>query len=162
MKHNIKKELYNLKFLAKKVVQASPGYVLAAFVESMLEAALPFVAILFPKYMIDEMMGEKRLSLLAGYVAAAALSALFLTMAAGALKRYMNAVTRDILVKIEYDIGSHNMGVAYENLEDTKYIEQKDKAMLPIRERMTHLYIVRQFPELIRWSLRQQGPLEFS
>lgn len=78
MKHNIKKELYNLKFLAKKVVQASPGYVLAAFVESMLEAALPFVAILFPKYMIDEMMGEKRLSLLAGYVAAAALSALFL------------------------------------------------------------------------------------
>ena len=50
MKHNIKKELYNLKFLAKKVVQASPGYVLAAFVESMLEAALPFVAILFPKY----------------------------------------------------------------------------------------------------------------
>ena len=34
MKHNIKKELYNLKFLAKKVVQASPGYVLAAFVES--------------------------------------------------------------------------------------------------------------------------------
>ena len=52
MKHNIKKELYNLKFLAKKVVQASPGYVLAAFVESMLEAALPFVAILFPKYMI--------------------------------------------------------------------------------------------------------------
>ena len=32
------------------------------------------------------MMGEKRLSLLAGYVAAAALSALFLSMAAGALE----------------------------------------------------------------------------
>ncbi|MCD7998232.1 MAG: ABC transporter ATP-binding protein/permease [Clostridiales bacterium] len=157
MKHNIKSELYNLKFLAKKVIQASPGYVLAAFVESMLGAALPFVAILFPKYMIDEMMGEKRLSLLVWYVAAAALSALVLSVASGALKRYMNAVTRDILIKIEYDMGSHNMGVAYENLEDTKYIEQKDKAMLPIRERMTHLYIVRQFPELIRCIFTAAG-----
>lgn len=157
MKHNIKSELYNLKFLAKKVIQASPGYVLAAFVESMLGAALPFVAILFPKYMIDEMMGEKRLSLLVRYVAAAALSALVLSVASGALKRYMNAVTRDILIKIEYDMGSHNMGVAYENLEDTKYIEQKDKAMLPIRERMTHLYIVRQFPELIRCIFTAAG-----
>lgn len=157
MKHNIKSELYNLKFLAKKVIQASPGYVLAAFVESILGAALPFVAILFPKYMIDEMMGEKRLSLLVWYVAAAALSALVLSVASGALKRYMNAVTRDILIKIEYDMGSHNMGVAYENLEDTKYIEQKDKAMLPIRERMTHLYIVRQFPELIRCIFTAAG-----
>ncbi|MCD7965076.1 MAG: ABC transporter ATP-binding protein/permease [Clostridiaceae bacterium] len=157
MKHNIKSELYNLKFLAKKVIQASPGYALAAFVESMLGAALPFVAILFPKYMIDEMMGEKRLSLLVWYVAAAALSALVLSVASGALKRYMNAVTRDILIKIEYDMGSHNMGVAYENLEDTKYIEQKDKAMLPIRERMTHLYIVRQLPELIRCIFTAAG-----
>lgn len=159
MKHNIKSELYNLKFLAKKVIQASPGYVLAAFVESMLGAALPFVAILFPKYMIDEMMGEKRLSLLVWYVAAAALSALVLSVASGALKRYMNAVTRDILIKIEYDMGSHNMGVAYENLEDTKYIEQKDKAMLPMRERMTHLYIIRQFPELIRCIFTAAGAL---
>lgn len=157
MKHSIKSELYNLKFLAKKVVQASPEYALAAFVESMLGAALPFVAILFPKYMIDEMMGEKRLPVLAWYVAGAVLAALVLSVASGALKRYMNAVTRDILVKIEYDIGSHNMGVAYENLEDTRYIEQKDKAMLPIRDRMTHLYIVRQFPELIRCVFTAAG-----
>ncbi|MFA9376002.1 MAG: ABC transporter ATP-binding protein [Lachnotalea sp.] len=151
MKNETKRELSNLKFFIKRVWIASPRYVIAATIDSMLEAALPFVAILLPKYMIDEMMGAKRIPILVWYVAIAALLALLLSVSSSGLKRYMKAVTGDILTKFEYDIGSRNMGVAYKNLEDTKYIEQKDKAMLPIRDRMTHLFMVRYLPEMVRY-----------
>jgi len=157
MKNELKKELYTLKFFIRRVWKASPGYVIAATVESLLEAALPFVAILLPKYMIDEMMGEKRIPMLAWYVALAVFSVLLLTVSSNALKRYMKTVTRDILLKFEYDIGNRNMSVEYKNLEDMKYIEQKDKAMLPIRDRMTHLFMVCYLPEMFRYFFTAAG-----
>lgn len=157
MKNDWKRETYNLRFFLKCVWTASHGYVIASAAESLLEAAIPFVAILLPKYMIDEMMGEKRISVLAWYVVTAALVALVLSLSSGALKRYMRAVTRDILTKFEYDLGNQNMNVAYANLEDTHYIEQKDRAMLPIRERMTHLFMVRYLPDLIRYFFTAAG-----
>lgn len=157
MKSGWKREMYNLTFFIKRVWKASPGYVYAAALQSLLEAALPFVAILLPKHMIDEMTGEKRVSVLGWYVAVAAFAALVLSLSSGALKRYMKAITADILIKFEYDLGNRNMGVAYKNLEDTTYIEQKDKAMLPIRDRMTHLFMVRYLPEMMRYFLTAVG-----
>lgn len=150
MKLSWRRELYNFKYFTSIVWKSSPGYVVAIFMESLLSAAIPFVAIVFPKYIIDEMMGAKRIRVLALYVAAAVLITLFLSITSGALKRYVKAITGDILVGFEYVIGKHNMEIAYENLEDPKYMEQNDRAMMPIRERMTHLVMIWYLPDMIR------------
>lgn len=157
MKNESKRELHTLKFFIHRIWNASPSYVCAATIDSLLEAALPFVGILLPKYMIDEMLGLKRTPVLTRYVLIAAFSALILTIASSALKRYMKVLTNDILLQFEYDIGKRNMCVEYKYLEDVKYIEQKDKAMLPIRDRMTHLFMVRYLPDMVRYFFTTVG-----
>jgi ABC-type multidrug transport system fused ATPase/permease subunit len=157
VKNESKRELHTLKFFIHRIWNASPSYVCAATIDSLLEAALPFVGILLPKYMIDEMLGLKRTHVLTRYVLIAAFSALILTIASSALKRYMKVLTNDILLQFEYDIGKRNMCVEYKYLEDVKYIEQKDKAMLPIRDRMTHLFMVRYLPDMVRYFFTAVG-----
>lgn len=157
MKTDWKKELYNFRFFTSIVWKSSPGYVVAIVVSSFLEAAIPFVAILLPKYMIDEMTGEKRIDVLAGYVLTAVLITLILSGSSGALKRYVQSITGDILMGFEHVIGKHNMEIAYENLEDPKYMELNDKAMMPIRERMTHLVMIRYLPDMLRYFIIAAG-----
>jgi ABC-type multidrug transport system fused ATPase/permease subunit len=153
------KEMYILKFFIKRVWKASPSYVMASTAESFLGAMIPFITILFPKYMIDEMMGEKRISLLAAYVLIAVLIGLILSMITSCLKRYMKVTTRDVMIGFEADIGSHNMGVEYKNLEDPKYIELKDRAMMPIRERATHYFMVHYLPDMLKYLITAIGSL---
>jgi hypothetical protein len=54
MMKNRKKELYNLNYFIRRVAAASPSYIITSCVQSILEAAIPFVGILLPKFIIDE------------------------------------------------------------------------------------------------------------
>ncbi len=159
MKKSWKKELYNLNYFIRRVIKASPGYASSSCIQSVLEASIPFVGILLPKFIIDELMGAKRISALSFYVLTAAAASLLLYALSSALKRYMKAEANNIVVKFEADIGFHNMEVAYENLEDIKYIELKDRAMMPIRERMTLLFMVYYIPDMIRYIVTAAGAL---
>jgi ABC-type multidrug transport system fused ATPase/permease subunit len=129
----------------------SPGYAIASFVQSILEGSIPFIGILLSKFIIDELIGAKRITSLFYYVIIASVVTLLFSVLSNALKRYMKVETRNIMVKFEIEMGCHNMGVAYENLEDAKYIELKNSAMMPIRGRLTLLFMIRYIPDMIRY-----------
>lgn len=146
---NLKKELYNLKYFLHMAINASPGYAIASFIQSIFELTIPLVGVFLPKYIIDELMGAKRISVLFSYVLIAAIMTLSLSIILNILKRYMKIELSNIMVKFELEIGKHNMKVPYENLEDVKYIELKNSAMMPIRERMTLFFMMRYIPNII-------------
>lgn len=153
MRKNRKKELYNLNYFIRRVASASPAYIAASFIGSILETAIPFVGILLPKFIIDELMGRRRIPELCFLVLVAAITTLLLSVSSNALKRFMKAEVRNILLKFEEHLGSHNMKVAYEKLEDSDYIELNNSAMMPIRDRMTHLFMIRYLPDMIRYII---------
>lgn len=151
MMKNQQKELYNLNYFIRRVAEASPVYVVTSCIQSVLETAIPFVFILLPKFIIDELMGRRRIPELAFLVLTAAIITLLLSVISNALKRYMKAEVRNIMLKFEAQIGSHNMKVAYENLEDSDYIELNNTAITTIRDRATLLFMVRYIPDMMRY-----------
>jgi len=155
--NSLKSELHNLKFFVSKVFKMSPSYVFAAIIESMLGACIPFISIIGSKYIIDELMGAGQLTVLTKYVAVIVTISLILMITMKSLNKYIKVTIWDILMLFEADMGRHNMGVAYANLEDSKYIELKEKAMAPIRERFMIYTMIISLPNVVKYMLMAAG-----
>lgn len=103
-------------------------YVLWRIFYQVVNSLIPLAAILLPKYIIDELMGEQRLTrilvciaVLAGY-----------TLLATALSHYLSwdGFTRRCKVNAEFDSDLHRRLAEcdYENLESPEFLDMQEKA----------------------------------
>lgn len=68
MSGKIKKFITNWKFLCKYVWKISPRTYAATAITIVLDVVEPFAVLLFPKFIIDELTGEKRWETVLGYI----------------------------------------------------------------------------------------------
>lgn len=152
-------EIKHLAFFIRKIAGMHLSFVTISLLVAALEAAFPFVAILAPKYIIDELMGQRRMSVLVQYVAIAAVVSLVLLAVTKKLARWFRVAIADVLMEFEADIGRHSMGISYENLEDTRFIDMKERAMMPIREMRLFYWVVYSGAKSFRYFLMILGTL---
>lgn len=113
--------------------KASPIYFIYEVLDALIKAALPFVFILIPKYVIDELMGERRLmfifafllSILLGYGILEGCDRWIMVQKNIYARKVKNAFLEKFYLRI--------LRMDYSHLEDPAIIEQKGKAIRPIR-----------------------------
>ncbi len=90
MVKGLKKDLSIIFYIFKLAYQICPSYVFLVLILSILKAVTPFLSIIIPKFMIDELMGEQRLNLLVALVIGLAVGNYVLNT----LSRYLDYVIK--------------------------------------------------------------------
>lgn len=130
----LKKDWNVTLYFWKLVHSMSKSYIPLMVFASLCSAIFPFINIILPKYLIDELMGagrEMNIILWIGVLVAG--NAVF-----GLLQNYLNQHIElaNLLVmdRLELHIGQHIMNLDYERLENTKVLDLKEQALAPIRQ----------------------------
>jgi ATP-binding cassette subfamily B protein/ATP-binding cassette subfamily C protein len=128
MKKNIKIALHFLK-LANKM---SKTYIPLLYSTAIIKALSPFLNIIMPKFIIDELMGEKRIDQLILYVAITIIGNGLFNLLIKFLDTKVEIANFAMVNSFELHMGKHIMSMDYENLEDPEILDKKEKAIFPI------------------------------
>ncbi|MHA6529496.1 ABC transporter ATP-binding protein [Paenibacillus sp. BAC0078] len=130
----LKKEWSVTIYFWKLVHSMSKSYIPLMFLTSLCSSLLPFLNIIVPKYMINELTGagrEAQIILWIGILVAG-------NAAFGFIQSYLNQKIELsnllILDGLELHIGKHIMNLDYESLENSKVLDLKEQALAPIRQ----------------------------
>lgn len=117
-----------IAFLLRFCWKADKRYVLELFVSKLLGAGLPLVIVIFPRYIIDELMGQQRteyLLLWAGLMIGITLAASILTNALSYDAAYRRGICYDAF---ELEFAGKMILADLEKLEDPAYQDTRQKA----------------------------------
>lgn len=115
-------------FFIKKGWKYDKCYIIWRLLFQFVNSMIPIVATIIPKYIIDELMGEKRLNKLILFVSVLAVYTLVATM----LSNYFSwdGFTRRCKVAAEFDSELHRClaKADFERLEDPQFLDMQEKA----------------------------------
>jgi ATP-binding cassette subfamily B protein/ATP-binding cassette subfamily C protein len=110
----------------------SKTYIPLLFSAAIFKAISPFLNIIMPKFIIDELIGEKRIEILILYVAITVLGNGLLNLLIKLLDSKVDIANFAMVNSFELHMGKHIMDMDYENLEDPEILDKKEKAIFPI------------------------------
>jgi ABC-type multidrug transport system fused ATPase/permease subunit len=128
LKADIKVALHFLKL----TFQISKSYIPLMIISAIFQSASPFLAIIVPKYIIDELMGNQRISRFVAYVAIIAIGNGILNIINKLLTTKVQLANSKLIIGFELHMGNHIMNMDFENLEDPSILDMKEKAIFPI------------------------------
>lgn len=130
--HNVKEKkistIATIRYFYSFVYAEKPQYFVWNVLLVLIDAILPFITIVFPKYIIDELMGQKRISWLTGYV----LTMILLNWAVKSVRHLI----QETIYKLDdwferyfnQTISRRAMAMDFEHTEDPKVLDQSNKA----------------------------------
>ena len=129
LKRDFKIAVHFLRIASK----ISKTYIPLLFLSSILKAITPFINIIMPKFIIDELMGQQRID-----------KFILLVTIIVATNGVMNLINKwlDTVVEIknievvngfELHLGKRIMDMDFEKIEDPQVLNLKDRALFPIR-----------------------------
>ena len=110
----------------------SKTYFPLLLITAIMKAAAPFPGIIMPKFIIDEVMGEKRVEFLIFYIGIAVLGSGLINLIVKYLDTKVEIANFTMVGRFEQHMGEHIMNMDYENLEDPQILDQKERAIFPI------------------------------
>lgn len=110
----------------------SKHYIPILIISSILKAFTPFINIVMPKYIIDELLGKQRIKVFVILVA----STVIINGILSIINRYFETIKKIKYVEINngFDllIGEKIMDMDFEKIEDPEILNLKEKALFPI------------------------------
>ncbi len=118
---------YQLAFRLKK------SYLFLVSAAAFFQALTPFLNVIVPKLIIDELMASQRLPVLLHLIALVTLGNGLLNLLNRWFAYQIQVADRDLVQRIELNMGKHIMQMDFEKMEDPVILNQKDQAIFPIR-----------------------------
>jgi ABC-type multidrug transport system fused ATPase/permease subunit len=110
----------------------SKTYIPLLIITAIMKASTPFLGIIMPKLVIDEIMGGRSVGRIALYICIAILGSGAINLINKYLDTQVDIANFAMVAKFELHMGKHIMSMDYENLEDPQILDQKEKAIFPI------------------------------
>lgn len=126
-------DLYIIKYFLKTAHGMSKTYLPILFFSSFFAAAVPFLNIIMPKYIIDELLGAKRIKVLVFLVLATVVGNGILNAINRILENKCAFKNEEIVAGFDLLIGKKVMDMDFENIEDPEMLNLKERALFPIR-----------------------------
>lgn len=150
-------EMSTLKKVFSVYVSISEKYTLAVFLQALLQSSVLMLYVFVPKLMIDGLTSQKE----AGYfilIVALAVSVNYLFgLAAKRLGCYTASNSAYIASEFSRKVACRLMNVSFEKVEDSKFIEFKERALFPVFNRDVLAQLAKSFPDLIQCVLTIVG-----
>lgn len=127
------RDLLIIKHFLKTAHGISKTYIPILVFSSLFAAAVPFLNIIMPKYIIDELLGEKRINILILLVLATVIGNGILNAINRILENKCSLKNEEIVAGFDLIIGKKVMDLDFENIEDPEILNLKERALFPIR-----------------------------
>ncbi len=128
MMSQVKLVLHTLSYFYKDAISYKPFYFVIIIFSILVNALSPFINIILPKYIIDELLGERRLTYLAFIVIVTIISNFICNAIKDIIRetlgKYSDSFERYFKIKMSYK----TMDMDYEQTEDPTALEQISKA----------------------------------
>ena len=126
-------DLYIIKHFLKLAHVISKTYIPTLFFSSLFAAAVPFLNIIMPKYIIDELLGARRIKVLIMLVLLTVIGNGVLNLINRVLEKKCNIKNEKVVAGFDLLIGKKVMDLDFENIEDPEILNLKERALFPIR-----------------------------
>lgn len=128
----LEKDLSVARHFMKLTRSISKTYIPLIISASIFKSLAPFINIIMPKFILDELMGEKRVKVFVLLVSIVVLgNAVFIL-----INRYfdtkLDIANLSLMNGFELHLGKHIMNMDFESLEDPNVLDKKEKALYPI------------------------------
>ena len=115
-------------FLLKYSWKFKKSYVVYIFLSQIVNAVMPLASIILPKYIIDELAGQKRIDWLLIYTGVL-LGTIFIgSLLSNFLRCRAFIKKNDVFNEFQIFLGNQIMNVDFEKLEDPQFLDLKEKA----------------------------------
>lgn len=119
----------SLEYLFKEVWYYKPSYYLINAADIIMKAAKPFINIMFPKFIIDELLGNQNISRIIWYVACMVLGNMIVNIfIACADETIAKSYNDDFSKYFDAKLGLKIMQMDFENTENKETLEKVEKA----------------------------------
>ena len=132
---NFKNEISIATHFLKLSNDISKAYIPLVTISSIFQAIVPFVNIIMPKYIIDELLGLHRVNMFVLLVVLTVLLNALLNLINKYFDKKVKIANISMVDSFELHVGRHIMNMDFENIEDPKILDLKEKALFPIRTR---------------------------
>lgn len=110
-----------------------PGYFPLAALSAALRALWPFLGILMPRYLLNELMGARRTGRLLVLISVLVAGNALVGVAVSIVGKKLKVSEEKLADGFELHVGRHIMHMDFEKLEDAKIMDRKEKALFNVR-----------------------------
>lgn len=126
------KQLNKMKLFFKLSWETSPGYIVLLLINAILESSRIVTNIILPKYLIDELLGDKNPQLLVILASAIILSNVIFKFIENLMKRQLTMGRIKLEERMSQIMAEKIMNVDFSYLEDPYYLDLKERAVFAI------------------------------
>ena len=126
------KQLKKMKSFLSLSWEASPGYIILLFINALLESTRIVINIILPKYLIDELLGNKDTKLLLILGASIIISNVIFKFIENLMKKQLTMGRMKLEEKMSQIMASKIMNVEFSYLENPYYLDLKERAVFAI------------------------------
>lgn len=124
-------DLYIIKHFLKLAHGISKTYIPTLFFSSLFAAAVPFLNIIMPKYIIDELLGARRIKVLIMLVLLTVIGNGVLNLINRVLEKKCNIKNEKVVAGFDLLIGKKVMDLDFENIEDPEILNLRKEPYFP-------------------------------
>ncbi len=129
---NLKDDFKVLVHFLKLTHRIKKSYIPLTVLSAVFGAITPFLSIIMPKFIIDELLGQKRSLYFFVYIIILILGNGILNILNKLLTNKIQLLNIEVVNGLELHLGKHIMNMDFENLEDPKILDMKEQAIFPI------------------------------
>ena len=127
----------NFGYFMKMAWKTAPVYLIVMILNSLFSSAKLLLNIIFPKLLIDELVGDKNIEMLFLFGALIALNNVLMQLVTNTFKRYIDTKSTWLSDTMVKQMGEKIMNLEYSYLEDPYYLDLKERAVFGIENQNT-------------------------
>ena len=132
-KYGIKKDIKTIIYFLKLVHKANKLYIPILFTSSVFKAMVPFINVIMPKYIIDELIGQKRIEILFGLVAFTVVGNFIINLINRWFLTIVEIKNEEIVHSFNIMVGEKVMDLDFEKVEDPDILDLKEEVVETLR-----------------------------
>lgn len=121
-----------LKYFFKLTNRISKTYIVKSMLASIFKACTPFLNIILPKLIIDELLSGKDMKMLIVYIGVLTIGNLLLKIINNHFIRIMELARTDLFNKMDSYLGEKCVDMDFENIENPEVLDLKERAFFSI------------------------------
>lgn len=129
----LKKDFGIMLYFLKLSYRISKTYIPILFLTSLFKAAVPFINIIMPKFVIEELLGKQRVNRFILLVSIIVISNGVFNLINKWLDTVVDIKNNEIMNGFDLLIGKKIMDMDFEKIEDPEVLNLKEKALFPIQ-----------------------------
>lgn len=127
----------NFGYFMKMAWKTAPVYLIVMILNSLFSSAKLLLNIIFPKLLIDELVGDKNIEMLLLFGALIVLNNVLMQLVTNTFKRYIDTKSTWLSDTMVKQMGEKIMNLEYSYLEDPYYLDLKERAVFGIENQNT-------------------------